>query len=204
VHASNDLVEVAGSVTAGTPSNPLLRDDNNGRQAAGRVALRPVPGLIIGGSVSRGAFLSSAAARAAFVDQRANDFTQTAWGADVEYSRDHYLVRMETVVSTWTIPIVTAPVVDTPLQSAATFVEGRYKIRPGLYAAARIDHLGFSEVEGSQGRATWDAPVTRLEVGGGYSIQRNLILKVTVQHNVRDGGRVTNLNLGAAQVVFWF
>jgi hypothetical protein len=204
MHASNDLIEAAASVTAGTPSNPLFHDDNNGRQTAGRVALHPLPGLILGGSVARGAFLTSGAARAALVDQRSSDFTQAAWGADIEYSRDHYLVRMETVVSTWTIPIVTAAVVDTPLESAATFVEGRYKIRPGLYAAARVDHLGFSEVTGSQGRETWEAPVTRLEVGGGYSIQRNLILKLSFQHNVRDGGRVTHLNLGAAQVVFWF
>ena len=31
-------------------------------------------------------------------------------------------------------------------------VEGRYKIRPGLYAAARFDHLGFSKVTGTPDR----------------------------------------------------
>jgi hypothetical protein len=29
-------------------------------------------------------------------------------------------------------------------------------------------------------------------------------LKASFQRNVRDGGRTTHLNLGAAQVVFWF
>ena len=91
-----------------------------------------------------------------------------------------------------------------PLSALATYVEGRYKIRPGLYAAARVDHLGFSEVTGSLGRETWDAPVTRIEIGGGYSILRNLLLKLSCQHNTRDGGRVTTLNLGAAQLVYWF
>ncbi len=91
-----------------------------------------------------------------------------------------------------------------PLRALATYVEGRYKILPGLYVAARLDHLGFNEVTGSLGPQTWDAPVTRIEVGGGYSIQRNLLLKVSWQHNTRDGGRVTRETLGAAQLLFWF
>ena len=196
-------MDVTAAVTAGTPSNPRLRDDNDGRTTAGRVVVRPLAGLSIGGSVARGAFVSLAAARAALDDDRAGDFTQTLWGGDVEYSRDYYLVRMESVVSTWTIPISGASI-EVPLRAFTTSVEGRYKIRPGLYAAARVDHLGFSEIDGSAGLRTWEAPVTRLEVGGGYSIQRNLVLKLAYQHNVRDGGRVQRLNLSAAQVVYWF
>ena len=82
-------------------------------------------------------------------------------------------------------------------------MEGRYKIRPGLYAAARLDHLGFSTITGSTGRDQWDAPVTRVELGGGLSLQRNLLLKLTFQRNTRAGGRVTRANVGAAQLVFW-
>ena len=49
-----------------------------------------------------------------------------------------------------------------------------------------------------------EAPVTRVEVGGGYSLQRNLLLKVAYQHNTRDGRpRDEQPDLGAAQVVFW-
>jgi hypothetical protein len=82
-------------------------------------------------------------------------------------------------------------------------VEGRYKIRPGVYAAARLDHLGFSSIAGSSGPETWEAPVTRVEIGGGFSVQRNLLLKLSFQHNSRDGGRVRQANLGAVQIVFW-
>ena len=102
------------------------------------------------------------------------------------------------------MPAVGAPVIDVPLRALATYIEGRYKIVPGLYAAARVDHLGFSEVTGTNGPNTWDAPVTRIEVGGGYSVLRNVLLKVSGQHNARDGGRVTNQNLAAAQIVYWF
>jgi hypothetical protein len=83
-------------------------------------------------------------------------------------------------------------------------VEGRYKLRPGLYLAARVDHLGFGQVATETGSRTWEAPVTRLEVGGGYSIQRNLLLKLMLQHNQRDGGRTRTAYLGAAQLVYWF
>ena len=204
LHAANEVVDATAAVTAGTPSNPRLSDDNNGHQLASRVAVRPVSGLVVGGSVARGPFVGQTAARAALDDQQLSDFTQVAWGTDVEYARDYYILRLETVVSTWTIPLMSAPGFQLPLRAVATSVEGRYKLRPGLYAAARLDHLGFSEIVGSVSRDTWDAPVTRLELGGGYSIQRNLLLKLEYQHNTRDGGRVHRLDLGAAQIVFWF
>jgi hypothetical protein len=204
VHAASDLIETTASVTAGTLSNPLFRDDNGGQQFAGRVALHPAVGLIIGASASHGPFVSRAAARSAGGDARGDDFAQTAWGGDVEYSRDYYLVRAETIFSQWTLPSIAAPFISGPLSALGTSVEGRYKITAGLYAAARLDHLGFSEVTGSTGRATWDAPVTRVEVGGGCSIQRNLVLKLSYQHNTRDTLRVPTLNLAAAQLVFWF
>src|SRR5262249_59380334 len=90
--------------------------------------------------------------------------------------------------SDWRLPIVRRPELQLPLRAASTSIEGRYKIAPGVYAAARVDHLGFSEITGSLDRLPWDAPVTRVEVGGGVSIQRNLVLKVAYQHNARDGG----------------
>ena len=204
VHAASDFMDVTASVTNGTISDPLFKDDNSGKQVAGRVAVHPTPGLIVGASAARGPFLSDSAATAAVGSGHDGEFTQTAWGGDLEYSRQYYLVRFETILSEWKLPAVQAPFIDVPLRALATYVEGRYKIRPGLYAAARIDHLGFNEITGSVTRETWDAPVTRVEVGGGYSLQRNLIFKLSYQHNTRDSSRVPMLNLAAAQIVFWF
>ncbi|MBI3492759.1 MAG: hypothetical protein HY047_13425 [Acidobacteria bacterium] len=206
VHATAGVVNVTGAVTAGTVSNPLFSDDNNGRQVAGRIELRPVSALIVGASVARGPFVAVSAVRAALGDDsRAGEFTQTAWGADVEYSRGYYLLRVETIVSDWRLPIVKTPDLQLALRAVSTSAEGRYKIRPGLYAAARVDYLGFGDVAGSLITEPWDAPVTRVEVGGGYSIQRNLQLKVSYQYNHRDGGVLEQLaHLKAAQLVFWF
>ena len=130
-------------------------------------------------------------------------------GADAEYSRDHYLLRLETIVSRWQIPVVPAPpslfALQTPLEALSTSAEGRYKLRPDLYVAARFDHLGFSDEMGAAGTLPWDAPVTRIEIGAGYSIQRNLLLKGAFQHNDRDGGVLQQVaHMFAAQLVFWF
>jgi len=73
-----------------------------------------------------------------------------------------------------------------------------------LYVAARADHLGFDEIAGSHGLATWDANVRRGEVGVGYSIQRNVLLKISAQFDKRDGGRIRSARLVAGQLVFWF
>jgi hypothetical protein len=209
VHAKAGMLNATVAVTAGTISNPLFSDDNHGRQLAGRVELRPVAGLILGTSLSRGPFVSDTAARAVVGDGHDGDFTQTAWGGDAEYSRDHYLLRLEMIVSRWQLPIAVPPgdqlALQTPLDALSTSVEGRYKLRPDFYLAARYDHLGFSDEQGTVATLPWDAPVTRFEIGGGYSVLRNLLLKASVQHDSRDGGVLLRVaHMFAAQLVYWF
>ncbi len=215
VHAGAGIVSGAVAVTSGTLSNPLFSDDNDGRQIAARVELKPVAGLAVGGSVAHGPFVAAAAARTAVGDAAGSDinrFTQTAWGVDAEYSRHYYLVRLETIISDWRLPFAKSPLLDQPLRAFSTSVEGRYKIATGMYVAARFDHLGFNDVRGATLTTSWDAAVTRAEIAAGYSIQRNLLLKVAYQHNHRDGGGIPVdafplrqvEHVGAAQLVFWF
>lgn len=208
-HTTVGMLSATAAVTTGTVSNPLFSDDNQGRQIAGRLELRPIAGLILGGSLARGPFVGQAAARAAGADAADSSFTQTAWGGDAEYSRDHYLFRLETIVSRWRIPVAPTPpgqlAVRDPLGAISVSAEGRYRLRPGFYVAGRYDHLGFSDLAGAAGTLPWDAPVRRIEVGAGYSLQRNLVLKASLQHNHRDGGVLTpDARLAAAQLVFWF
>ena len=83
-------------------------------------------------------------------------------------------------------------------------VEGRLKVSPGLWLAARADRLGFGRVTGSRGSFTWDAPVTRFEVGAGYMLHRNAYVKAAWQHNRRDGGYVRRQDMAVAQVLVWY
>lgn len=205
VHAASRAIDATASVTTGTLSYPILNDDNSGKRVAGRLVARPIVGLVLGASASRGPFLHQSVVRAAVGEGRDGEFTQTAWGGDVEYSRDYYVLRVETMFSGWTIPLGGAGAGgDTTLRARSTSFEGKYKIHPGLYAAARIDHIGFNDITGTLGRESWDAPVTRVEIGTGYSLQRNLLLKLSYQHDHRDAGDVRTLSLMAAQLQFWF
>jgi hypothetical protein len=204
LHAANDVVEGALAVTTGTLGNPLVRDDNDGKQVVGRLVARPLEGLVIGGSGARGPYASDEAAEAAGLILPIGTLTQTTWGADIEYSRDYYLVRYEAILSRWHAPRLQEPAITEPLAAFSSSIEGRYKIRTGLYAAARLDHLDFSEITGTARRTDWEAPVTRFEIGGGYSVMRNLLVKLAFQRNTRPGTRTTSLNFVAAQAVFWF
>jgi predicted porin len=204
VHAASSRIDGTVALTAGTLSNPVFTDDNSGRQLVGRLGVRATRGLFVGASAARGPFLADPASRGAVGDGQNGHFTQSAFGIDLEYARDHFQVRGETIVSRWRVPAVHMSLITEPLRATATYVEGRYKIRPGLYAAARVDRLGFSEIDSTQGRGTWEAPVRRIEVGGGYYLQRNLILKASYQHNARKGGRVTGQQFVSGQLVFWF
>ena len=176
--------DATASVTTGTLANPLVGDDNAGRQVAGRVALRPVAGPDRR-RVGRARTVRRRPTRCtcAGVNADAGSFTQTAWGADVEYSRDYYLRRFETIVSDWRLPLI-----DRPSTAAARARRSsKDATRFGRASTSRRASIISASAESSGLRRDdrWDAPVTRLEVGGGYSLQRNLLLKAAYQHNTR-------------------
>lgn len=196
----SERLEVLAAYTTGTLSSPRLRDDNGGRQVSARVSSRPVEGLVLGASASRGAYLARESTESLPVD--GDSFLQRAFGLDAEYSRGYWLVRAEGVWTGWDVPAIRQPWVTGPLRASAFFVEGRYKLLPGLYAAARLDHLDFNRPPGMA--VDWDARVTRFEGGAGYSVRRNVVLKAVYQHNRRDGGFRRSLDVVAAQILYWF
>jgi hypothetical protein len=196
-------ISVAAAVTNGTASNPRVSDDNRGKQFATRLVVEPAAGLVVGASFARGDFISRVV-RTALGPQADRTFAQRVYGTDVEYSRDHWLVRGDAVLSEWDVPFGARPETPAELRAVAMSVEGRYTFLPGAYGAARIEHLAFNRIAGSTGRLAWEAPVTRLEVGGGYYIRRNVIGRVSVQFNERDAGRVRSSRLAAAQLLYWF
>jgi hypothetical protein len=200
VRLGAERLMVAAALTNGTVSDPRTKDNNGGKQISGRAQWRPNAGLSIGASAARGPYVSETVELLTGRDRS----MQRALGFDAEYSRDHWLVRSELIWNEWQIPTL-----STPARAASVFVEGSYKIVPGVFVASRVDRLGFSRVTSSSGssgppeRRSWDAPVTRIESGVGVYIRRNLLAKGAYQHNWRDGGRVTSRGLLAFQLQFW-
>lgn len=206
VRAGGRAVEATAAVTSGTLSNPGF-DDNGGIQVSGRLALRPTPGWVLGVSAARGPYADRAATAALPPHAAGGRPTATAWGADAEFSRGHWLVRGELVYSSWTVPAVDEPRITDPLGALGAWVEARYRLTPRVYVAGRADHLGFSKIRGTlfDGAPTpWDAPVTRLEAGGGYYLRRNIVVRAVYQYNHRDGGQTRERHFVAAQGLYWF
>jgi len=206
-HATAGMFDLSGAVTSGTLSNPRVTDDNRGKQFSGRVAITPAVGLIVGVSGARGAFLTRALADA-YAAPDDHKYPQDAIGIDAEYSRGYFIVRGEAIRSRWHLPSIASPVIGGPLRTSSAFAEARYRFTPRYFAGARVDALRFSEVTGHRlfnGQPTpWDAPVKRIEAGGGVYLQRNLTLRAIVQRNWRDGGRVHDKTYLSGQLSYWF
>lgn len=205
---STQHVDAAFAVTAGTLSNPKVGDDNHGKQWSARAAWKPVVGLVMGASAARGAFIDQAIVDAYEPVLGARAYTQDSLGFDGEYSRGYWIVRGEAIHTSWTLPTINAPFIEHPVSANSGYVETRYRIAPRVFVAARGDRLSFSTITGSRLFAgqptTWDAPVTRVEAGGGFNLQRNLTLRAIVQHDWRDGGRVREQTYVSGQISYWF
>ena len=194
-----EWLNASAAITNGTTSDPRTRDNNTGKQIAARVQWQPAPALTLGSSAARGAYVANAALAAATLSAGSSRSRQQALGLDVEYSRDHWMLRSEIIWNQWQVPTLAQP-----LDATSAFLEGRYKVSPGVFVASRIDRLGFAQLaSASLGTRAWDAPITRLESGVGYYLRRNLMLKGTYQHNWRDGGLIRSRGLFAAQLHFW-
>jgi hypothetical protein len=198
VHFESGPIEASLAITQGTLSNPRVHDDNGGKQLSGRVAWKPVMGLVLGASGARGEYLSRDVESALPPENRGYN-AQEAWGLDLEFSRDRWILRSEAIWSRWQTPML-----DRSLGALGLTAEVRCKLLPGLYAAARADHLGFARIDGPAGPVTWDAPVSRVEAGVGYVPVRHALLKLAYQDNWRDGGRVRKQKLLTTQLVLWF
>jgi len=204
LHGINGLVEWTGSATVGSLSDPRVRENNDGRQLAGRVVVRPSAALSVGASVARSAWLDRALDPALPAGESIAGMRQTAVGADTEFSSGPFLMRAEVIRSTWTVPELSVPIIGDPLVAMSKLLEGRYKVAPGFYLALRGERLDFNTLMGTQRSAPWEAATWRIEGGAGCSITRNILLKGAWQRNRRDGGRVRADTLITAQVLYWF
>jgi len=197
VSLGSDPVAFAFALTQGTISDPRVDDDNGGKQLAARLGWRPAFGWEVGVSASRGDYVSDDV-KALLAGNRSSD--QTALGVDAELARGPWILRGEAIWCSWDVPTLSTG----PLATLGFIAEGRYKVAPGLYFAARVSGSRFESISTPEGPVTWDSPVTRFEGGVGYSFHRNVLGKLALQYNTRDATRVTSRWIPAVQLLFWF
>ncbi len=188
VIGSVSRLEYSFAVTQGTLSTPQARayDDNAGKQFALRLKHVFSAELSIGGSFARGPYLNSLIQPALGGGEQVEDFNQRAYGIDVEYGVGHLSVVAEVVSNLWQTPNITDVHGNrSDLTNWSGYVEGKYGLRPGLFAAFRYDTLGFGKIDdgsGSGGRVPWDYGVRSLEMGLGYYLTDQVIGKIVQQH----------------------
>ncbi|MEZ5421115.1 MAG: hypothetical protein R2708_27775 [Vicinamibacterales bacterium] len=195
----------AGAITAGSLGSPRLGDDNDGRAVSTRLTARLHPGLVLGLSAARGAYLSRSLAATLTAGESIERLRQRAGGLDVEWSAGRWLARAEVIASAWGLPAFSGTGAATAPRALAAWGEGRVRVAPGFDIGLRVERLAFSDITADRVREPWEAPVTRVETGLAYSPIRHLRLKLAAQHNRRPlGGRVRRDTLFAAQVGVWF
>jgi hypothetical protein len=139
------VVEMAGAFTNGSLSKPRLDDDNEGKEFSARVAWRPSAGFTLGASIARGEFVSDVARATLPPEAAIERYDQEGFGVDLEYSGGYTLLRGEVVVDRWETPFRDgAP--TRRLGSVAAWVEGKVKLSPRWYVAARGERLDFSRI----------------------------------------------------------
>ena len=225
-HYARGPFDAAFAVTAGTLSNPRVGDDNDGKQLSGRVGWTPVVGLVLGASAAEGEFLTKELSDLYEPVFPGQSYRQRSYGFDAEYSRGYWIVRGEFINTRWNIPAVGQPLIQNPLRATAAYVEGKYRLTPRYFVAARVDRMTFSNITGQNNvvidgnpplligawtpgvPTPWDAPVTRIEYGGGVYLLRNLTTRIVYQRNWRDDPRpvfvAQNKSYVSVQVAFWF
>jgi hypothetical protein len=187
VFGSKGRLFYAVAITNGALSNPVDINNSNGMQVLGRIRFTPMMGLDLGTSFSTGPYLNKAALEGVLAEAglQAEQFRQAVWSVDVSYSRGHAVLFAEAMMNRWETPFL-----GEDLNVRGAYLEAKYTLSPRLYVAGRWSRLRFSDIADpsdvdSDGhlREPWDYGVRQLELGAGYRINRNALLKAAYQFN---------------------
>jgi len=163
-------------------------DDFDRPAFSGRLGFVPFFGFKIGLNAAHGPY-----ARRGGPDREKD--SQTLLGADLEYSLGHLLLFGEVYWSRWEVSNLSED-----LSAVAYYVEARYKLLPGLYVAARWGQIFFSSIAGE----AWDRDSRRAELGAGYFLRVNLLVKAQYEWNDAEGPNDSGDNLGALSLSLAF
>jgi len=169
--------EYALGVVAGAPGwGSTSKDDNSGKSVLGRIGIAPIPELRVGVSGSYGPYLHHKLNPLLPAGHDVNDYAQKLVMADLEVLLGHVELRAEGVHNVWETPTVGDLDVD------GGYAELKLATSSGAYLAGRWDVERFGEIEDSSGLShPWDWNVTRLEVGVGYRVTRDVAAKLVYQ-----------------------
>lgn len=165
-----------------------------------RLAYTPTMGLTFGASAAMGAYLADGG-KALPRDATSNHYQQLVGEADLEFSRDRFLLNGEAVYSQWTVPFENE---DTKLSVIGYNAEAKYTWFPRFYTAARVGGLLFSKLTLGDTSLRWDYNVLEVEAGIGYHVDRGTIIKLVRRETRTTEVTGTRDNLTVLQLAVSF
>jgi hypothetical protein len=197
-------LDVAGAVTRGAPSVPVVTDTTAGVQWSGRLGVSLPGGAIVGVSGARGRWLDRDVVRL-LPDVSGRRGTQTIVGVDAEYGAGPWLLRGEWLRAGHDLPLASPVGAGLALATHSGFAEVRWRPHARWQLAGRVGYLHFDRLTGDVlADGPWDAPVERVEGALNYRVTRHLDLRAGWQQNWRDGGRVGQRGFPVVAVLYWF
>ncbi|PWU10381.1 MAG: hypothetical protein C5B50_25625 [Verrucomicrobia bacterium] len=164
-----------------------------------RIGFRPSPAWNHGLSFSDGAYMTHDAAAQLPAGKNIGDYRQLTLDYDVSYAFRKWELWAELFLNRFQVPNVG----DADL--GAYYIEAKYKITAGLYAAARWNQEIFGTVhDGSGGWEAWDHDMFRADAALGYRFTRHLQTKLQYSFGHRNGSLQQGEQLVAAQVTAKF
>jgi hypothetical protein len=188
---------------AALSSNPYAWDLNDSLwqypTVSGRLGFRPSPAWNHGASFSVGPYLSPEAGADLPAGQSIRDYDQITFGYDVSYAWHRWQLWSEVFLSRFEVPNVGNADVLT------YYLEAKYKITSGLFAAARWNQQFFGTVnDGAGGQEVWGNDMYRIDLALGYRFTRHLQGKIQYSFGHRDASLQQGEQLVAAQVTLRF
>jgi hypothetical protein len=187
---------------SGLSSRPFAWDPTNvdwdHPTVSGRLGVRPDVAWNIGANASYGSYLQP---RAAGLPPGSNpgDFSQLTVGPDVSFAWHHWQFWAEAFATRIEVPNVG------DVESAAYYIEARYKINSSWFAAARWNQQFFDEIPNAVGgEERWDREAWRAETALTYRYSRHLQGKVQYAYRHQNGRFQQGEQLVATQLTLKF
>jgi len=166
---------------------------------SGRLGFRPSAAWNHGVSFSLGPYLSPEVGNQLPAGKTIRDYNQYTLGYDVSYAWKKWQLWGEVFFTRFEVPNVGNADV------AAYYIEGKYKITSGLFAAARWNQELYGKIsDGWGGEEPWGNDMYRIDVALGYRFTRHLQSKLQYGFGHRAGNLQQGEQLVAAQVTVNF
>ena len=161
------------------PLNPARSGQRAQWVAAGGIT--PFQRFRLGASFATGPYLDASVSSQLPAGTFWRDFTQRAWGADLQLTLHHLELQSELLFTNFQVPRISQR-----LGAAGYFVELKHTLTPRLFLAGRWNQLYFDRLRSgitNGERPRFDNNRYSLELGVGYHLSEKLLVKSSYQFN---------------------